>query len=125
MLVLIKVLMDVYFIYKLSKTFGANCLMNFFQEQDQARKYTLFLIIIFAIAVLLIIIITVFFITGLDVYFDHVPVAVYLSSPLEYVKPKYFYLTSVAVVGVVILGSLYKYQQLSGGGRERVALCRS
>ena len=92
--------------------------MNFFQEQEQARKQTLFLIIVFTVAILVIIVITVFFITGLDVYFEHVPVAVYLASPLEYVKPRYFYLTTLAVIGVVGMGSLYKYQQLSSGGKS-------
>ena len=91
--------------------------MNFFQEQERARQHTLVLVVIFVVAILTLIVMTVLFITGLDVYFDHVPVAVFLSSPFDYVQAKYFYLTSIAVLGVVISGSLYKYAQLSGGGK--------
>ena len=91
--------------------------MNFFQEQEHARRHTLVLVVIFAVAILTLIVMTVLFITGLDVYFDHVPVAVFLSSPFDYVQAKYFYLTSIAVLGIVISGSLYKYAQLSGGGK--------
>jgi len=91
--------------------------MNFFQEQEHARRHTMWLVGLFILAVLTLIIITVLFITGLYVYLDDVPIAEFLASPLHYLELKFLYGVSVAVLFVVGGGSLYKYSALSSGGK--------
>ena len=91
--------------------------MNFFQEQEHARRHTLWLVGIFFLAVFSLIIITILFVTGLYVYMNDIPVATFLASPLAYLEPKFLYGVSVAVILLVGGGSLYKYSTLASGGK--------
>ena len=91
--------------------------MNFFQEQEHARRHTLWLVGVFVLAVISLIVITILFVTGLYVYMNDIPVAEFLAAPHRYLDPQFLYGVSVAVIMVVAGGSIYKYSALSSGGK--------
>ncbi len=92
--------------------------MNFFEEQERSRQHTIWLVGVFFIAVLTLIAITICFVTGLYLYNEEIPLTVFLSDPLAYVSPRFFYGVVISVVGVVAGGSVYKYLSLSSGGKS-------
>jgi len=91
--------------------------MNFFQEQEHARRHTMWLVGIFILAVLSLIVITILFVIGLYLYMESVPLSSFSAAPFEYLDPQFFYGVVVAVIMVVAGGSLYKYSALSSGGK--------
>ena len=91
--------------------------MNFFQEQERARRHTLLLVGIFALAVLTLIVITIVFLTGLILYSNGVTFDEFMVHPSSYIEPKTIYEVVVSVILVVGGGSLYKYYSLSSGGK--------
>ncbi len=91
--------------------------MNFFQEQEHARRHTMWLVGVFILAVLALILITILFLTGLYAYLNDISVAQFLSDPLAYIKPKLLYEVTIGVLFVVVGGSLFKYSALSSGGK--------
>lgn len=95
--------------------------MNFFEHQDQARKNTTRLIVLFCLAVASLIALTTMFV-GLVLYYfglqgnpQGVPGGLLGVLNWELVAG-----IAAVVISVVLLGSLYKLMQLSGGG-ETVA----
>jgi Zn-dependent protease with chaperone function len=96
--------------------------MNFFEHQDQARKNTTRLIVLFTLAVASLIALTTVF-TGLVLYYFGLQ-----SSTAYHLDGGFLSMLSWELVGgiallvitVVVLGSAYKLMQLSGGG-EKVA----
>ncbi|GAB3094301.1 M48 family metallopeptidase [Aestuariicella hydrocarbonica] len=103
--------------------------MNFFEHQDQARKNTTRLIVFFSLAVLSLIAITTVFVSGLLYYFDlqnqkrHAPLQNMdgnVTGILQILSWDLVAGIALVVITVVLIGSLYKLMQLSGGG-EKVA----
>lgn len=104
--------------------------MNFFEHQDQARKNTRRLIAFFSLAVLSLIAITTVFVAGFLYYFDSQnqkrfePLQTldggHGSQLLQLMSWELVAGIAAAVISVVLIGSLYKLSQLSGGG-EKVA----
>ena len=92
--------------------------MNFFQEQEQARQQTALLVGVFALAILLLILITIVFLIGITLSYNDVTLAQFLVDPWQYLSVKYLYMASIMVVFVVVVGSIFKYAQLSGGGKS-------
>lgn len=104
--------------------------MNFFEHQDQARKNTHKLIAFFSLAILSLIAITTVFVAGFLYYFDYhnqkrlEPLQAIdgnnLSNMMQLLNWEIIGAIAFAVISVVLIGSLYKLMQLSGGG-EKVA----
>ena len=65
--------------------------MNFFQEQERSRQHTLWLVVIFFIAVLVLIGVTILFVIGLYLYLNDIPLADFLVDPFAYVGTRLFY----------------------------------
>lgn len=90
--------------------------MDFFQVQDNARRSTVWLMLLFALAVLGLIVLTNLFVLAFVLYFRGDAALFSLNA----VRQQFFSLTSLAVgVGVVALvglGSLFRMVQLAGGG---------
>jgi len=90
--------------------------MNFFEHQDQARGTTQKLLLLFALAIVSLVLVTsllVVVVLGL-VQQD------LAQGPQELVElfgSQVFLLVAAFVVGVVLLGSLFRMAQLGGGGR--------
>lgn len=90
--------------------------MDFFEYQDRAKRNTITLVLLFLLAVVALIAITnVLVIVALGLASD--PEG---ESLLEMIDPMMFVWISLAVIGVVTFGSLFKMSSLSGGG-ARVA----
>lgn len=100
--------------------------MNFFQHQDAARKRTTLLVVLLAAAVLCLVVMTVLVI-GIFLYFlqthttsidainahstgIHIHFLNLIQSPLTL-------WIAVGVLATVMMGSLYKWLQMKGGGR--------
>lgn len=95
--------------------------MNFFEHQDQARKNTTRLIVLFTLAVASLIALTTVFVGLVLYYFGLQTSASQLEGGLLGVL-SWELVAGIAalVITVVLLGSFYKLMQLSGGG-EKVA----
>lgn len=101
--------------------------MNFFKHQDAARKRTGLLVVLLLLAVVSLIAVTVF-VVGVFLYFlqsHSTSVSAYqaqttsLSTHLSYLATSELTLwVAVGVLSVVAAGTLYKYLQLSGGGKR-------
>jgi Zn-dependent protease with chaperone function len=91
--------------------------MNFFQEQEHARRHTMWLVGIFILAVLSLIVITVVFLVGLYLYSNDITIAMFMQAPLHYIPSDLLYGTIIVVLVVVVGGSLSKYMSLSSGGK--------
>ncbi len=104
--------------------------MNFFEHQDQAKKNTVRLIAFFSLAVISLIALTTMLVAGFLYYFDlqnqkrHAPLqAIDGLNAVNIAQIVNWELVSgiaLVVITVVLIGSLYKLLQLSGGG-EKVA----
>jgi Zn-dependent protease with chaperone function len=95
--------------------------VNFFEQQDLARKKTRYLIFLLAMAVISLIAITTLFVAAL--FFFNLeqqsenPQPVILGI-LNSISPKMLGLISLVVITVILCGSLYKFFQIKSGGRN-------
>ncbi|MES3007530.1 MAG: M48 family metallopeptidase [Pseudomonadota bacterium] len=92
--------------------------MDFFRSQDIARRNTVKLVVLFALALLSLIAITnLLVMVVLGVVAESLPVNIPLFQRIDW---HLFLWVSLAILGVVGFGSLYKIASLAGGG-ARVA----
>lgn len=92
--------------------------MNFFEHQDDARKKTSQLVLLFALAVLTLIIMATLLVAGVVAYATADPVQGFtLQSLFTQMTPRMFALVSLVVITIVGGGSAFKLAQLSGGGK--------
>lgn len=89
--------------------------MNFFEQQDKARSSTWKLVLYFALAVVSIVILTNFVLLTAYFYLQQGHAATLQEALLN---PKFWFISSLLVVGGVGLGSLFRYFNLRGGGRS-------
>ena len=91
--------------------------MNFFEAQDRVRKNTAQLVFLFALAVITLIILTnlLVMMTFGFISNDQLQSS---GSLIQKMDGQMFVLVSLAVGGVVLVGSLYKIMALSAGGRS-------
>ncbi|WP_236171869.1 M48 family metallopeptidase [Pseudomonas pseudonitroreducens] len=89
--------------------------MNFFEHQDRARKQTGRLVLLLTIAVVCLVTITSF---ALGWLWRHLgEPALHLTSRASLPDPELYLSVAAVIVGVVVLGALYKQVQLSAGGK--------
>ncbi len=93
--------------------------MNFFQAQDDARKKTVRLAILFIAAVASLILLTNLLVAVVYVWTNSYarPEAINIASLLGTLPAETWALITVGVIGVVGVASLYKYLVVRGGGR--------
>lgn len=90
--------------------------MNFFQSQDAARKNTKYLVFLFVMAVVILISLTNLLIILFTVFSQQPTITTTeLKNQFDW---EAFLLVGAGVVTVVVLASLYKIIQLSGGGES-------
>ena len=94
--------------------------MNFFQAQDDARRKTGQLVVLFGIAVVVLIVLTnllvaIFVATGSD--YVNTTTGDYTNLVANLPMDVWIW-TSLGVVGAVAAASLFKYRAVSGGGRS-------
>ena len=106
--------------------------MDFFSEQDQARRSTKLLVALFSIAVVVLIIITNILVAmtlwlvneqiagNYQAYQGALDTLVYQETPglTDYISLQRFSLIALAVTGVIACAVLFKWIQLSGGGKR-------
>ncbi len=92
--------------------------MNFFEHQQKARQHTLYLVMLFALAVLTLITITMLFLMGIYANFLDIPLAVFYLDPFAYMQEKTVIKIALGVTFFVAAGSIYKYMSLSSGGKS-------
>ncbi len=90
--------------------------MNFFQAQDNARKNTFRLVLLFSLAVIGLILLTNLFLLIAYVFATTNQLVFSPQALYHYYTWKEFTLVSAGVCLFVLGGSLYKIQALSGGG---------
>ena len=96
--------------------------MNFFEHQDRARRKTHLLIVLLVLAVLSLVAITTFLFATF-VYFGQEQTAMGTNAPgvlqgiLHSLSLHNFLWIAVVVSSVVLIGSLFRYVQLRGGGK--------
>ncbi|MCP4769621.1 MAG: M48 family metallopeptidase [Gammaproteobacteria bacterium] len=90
--------------------------MNFFEAQDQARKKTLWLILLFTLAVVGLILLTNLFLLSIFIFVKTNQVVFSPETLYYYYTWKEFTLVSVGVCLFILGGSAYKSMSLSGGG---------
>ncbi len=89
--------------------------MNFFEHQDRARKQTGRLVLLLTIAVVCLVTITSL---ALGWLWRHLgEPALHLTSRASLPDPELYLSVAAVIVGVVVLGALYKQVQLSAGGK--------
>lgn len=97
--------------------------MDFFTQQDQARKHTSRLVILFALALLTLIVLTNLLLIaafwGIELY-SHADgnQQIDLSQIWQHNDPKQWLMISVAVLSVVGCASAYRWWSLRGGGQS-------
>jgi len=93
--------------------------MNFFQAQDDARKKTLWLAVLFTAAVLSLILLTNLLVAAVYVWTSNYarPEQLNLTGLLTSLPAETWLLITVGVLGVVGVASLYKFLMIRGGGR--------
>ena len=90
--------------------------MNFFEAQDQARKRTFWLVLLFALAVTGLVLLTNLFLLSMLVFVQTKQVVVSPETLYYFFTWKEFTLVSVGVCLFILGGSLYKAWRLNGGG---------
>jgi Zn-dependent protease with chaperone function len=90
--------------------------MNFFRHQEQARKNTLLLIVLFSLAVIALIVVTNLFVMLLIGGFDGRWIEPGLPT-IRDIDWQQFMLVGLGVTIVILAGSLYKIMSLGGGGK--------
>lgn len=89
--------------------------MNFFEHQDRARRQTGRLVLLLSVAVVCLVTITSF---ALGWLWRHLgEPALHLTSRATLPDPELYLSVAAVIVGVVVLGALYKQVQLSAGGK--------
>ncbi|MDU4249406.1 M48 family metallopeptidase [Pseudomonas sp.] len=89
--------------------------MNFFEHQDRARRQTGRLVLLLSVAVVCLVTITSF---ALGWLWRHLgEPALHLTSRASLPDPELYLSVAAVIVGVVVLGALYKQVQLSAGGK--------
>lgn len=89
--------------------------MNFFEHQDRARKQTGRLVLLLTIAVISLVSITSL---ALGWLWRHLgEPALHLTSRASLPDPELYLSVAGVIVGVVVLGALFKQHQLSAGGK--------
>lgn len=91
--------------------------MDFFSAQDQARKNTKWLVLLFSLAVMSIILLLYLAVIVGASYSNTAAMA----EPVRWWRPDLFLITAVLTSGVILLGSLFKTLSLSRGGGAAVA----
>lgn len=91
--------------------------MDFFAAQDDARKSTKWLVLLFALAVISIIVLIYLAVVMLFSYSN----TAQMAEPIHVWRPELFLEVAVAVSAVILLGSLYKSMALAAGGGAAVA----
>ena len=91
--------------------------MNFFQAQDDARKKTLWLALLFIAAVASLILLTNLLVAAVYVWTSHYarPEQLNLVGLLSALPAEAWLLITVGVLGVVGVASLYKFLMIRGG----------
>ena len=94
--------------------------MNFFQAQDQARRKTWHLAILFGAAVICLVVLTNLLLAGVYVWSSNyaMPQEMNLLALMEQIPAENWFLISFGVIGVVAVASFYKYMVVRGGGRS-------
>lgn len=90
--------------------------MNFFEAQDKARRNTLWMVVLFMLAVAGLVLLTNFFLLSVLVYVKTKQIVVSPEMLYYYYSWKEFTIVSVGVCLLVLGGSAYKAMSLSGGG---------
>ncbi len=90
--------------------------MNFFEHQDQARRNTALLVVLFLLAVLSLIGLTYILVVGVLAYVSQAVIDNPQSLVDSFNLPTLIYI-ALAILAIVGLASLYKFAQLAGGGR--------
>jgi len=94
--------------------------MNFFEQQDIARKKTRYLVFLLCMAVVSLIAITTLFVGALFFFGQqhsrHQPAA--FSSIFDAISPEMLVAISLIVILVIAAGSLYKFFQIKSGGKS-------
>lgn len=89
--------------------------MNFFEHQDRARRQTGRLVLLLATAVVCLVTITSL---ALGWIWRHLgEPALHLTSSASLPDPELYLAVAAVIIGVVVLGALYKQVQLSAGGK--------
>jgi Zn-dependent protease with chaperone function len=91
--------------------------MDFFGAQDQARRNTWRLALLFTVAVACLILLTNLLVAIVLAFTTNHGQVTDLGSLLRSLPPESWFWISTAVVGLVALASGYKYLQVRGGGR--------
>ena len=91
--------------------------MDFFGEQDSARRNTRWLVVLFLLAVVTIIVTLYLVLVGIMAF----STSPRTSGPIAFWQPDQFLIVAVSVSTVILLSSLYKVVQLSSGGGAQVA----
>jgi Zn-dependent protease with chaperone function len=91
--------------------------MDFFAAQDDARKNTKWLVLLFALAVISIIVLIYLAVVILFSYSN----TAQMAEPIRFWRPELFLNVSLAVSAVILFGSLYKSMALAAGGGAAVA----
>ncbi|HEB56443.1 MAG TPA: heat-shock protein HtpX [Gammaproteobacteria bacterium] len=88
--------------------------MDFFQLQDRARKQTLLLVLLFALAVISLVVLTNLLVMFIFGYIDSQTIN--SGAALLQFDWQVFFSVSTLVIAVILFGSLYKISALSKGG---------
>lgn len=91
--------------------------MDFFAEQDVARRNTRWLVVLFLLAVVAIIAALYLVLVGVESYSN----TSRMVQPVVLWQPELFLMVAVGVSAVIFLSSLYKVVSLSSGGGATVA----
>jgi Zn-dependent protease with chaperone function/uncharacterized tellurite resistance protein B-like protein len=95
--------------------------VNFFEQQDLARKKTRYLIFLLVMAVISLIVITTLFVAALFFFNNQLKAETnqpLLQGILGSVTPEILISISLVVIAVILLGSLFKFFQIRSGGRN-------
>lgn len=94
--------------------------MNFFQAQDDARRKTWRLALLFGAAVISLVVLTNLLLAGVYVWTSNyaMPQEMNLLALMEQIPAENWFLISFGVIGVVAVASFYKYRMVRGGGRS-------
>ena len=93
--------------------------MNFFQAQDEARRRTGRLAILFAAAVISLVVLTNLLVAGVYVWTGNyaMPQEMDLVSLLGQLPIESWFFISTGVIGMILVACGYKYLMIRGGGR--------
>lgn len=90
--------------------------MNFFEAQDKARRNTLWMVLLFSLAVIALILLTNFFLLCIYRYMQTNQVVVSPETLYRIYSWQTFVAVGIGVVALIFGGSLYKTLSLAGGG---------